>query len=614
MVKPALCLASVLVSGLCMASSHPIATTDVPDWASQALAGLGATGQPGAKMGRMEAATAVFELARKWSDLADASRQAALKATEALQGQAGSIAGQAVREAALRVEASSTEREDLLKLVQEFERELEALGLDVGELRVRIEGLKSRTARLEGRSEGICVYGDATLFAWSGNSLAGLPGLALSGQSVGVRRGTSQGKPSGLGSDLAVLHEWSIGIEGQAAKGISFRGVLAAGNMLNTFGSLRGITPLPALGEGQSDVYVDEASGRASAAILGQGLSAEAGRTKVQMIPYVLRLSDRTPYWRSQRTDSGDYRLDGIRLEAKRGRWEVLAFGGRLAGQSMGQGTPLTPGTIRIPGLPAAAQADRVAGVMSTLAFRGGKLRTAWLEAGSDTLAGGRFNRLQSAGFQADGERGKLKWSAGASTLAVLNGRQVVKSRDSSVLHASLDYSTARAGASLAWRDVDTYFRSMGSGGRFASLFGPTGVRHFAGRAWVRALPTVRLTAGFDNYAGRPASDGRTGTLLIGKGETAASVVFEVLWQTAPDFSLGLDFEDAVWRLQGRNHPRQRWITLNTNWTASPQASLRSFVQWSEADDFGTGVFAGLGLGASRYRGLLVGTQLSLRY
>lgn len=521
--------------------------------------------------------------------------------------------GKAVED--LRVLGEALERaeyqmDQLLRLSREFQQELASLGIDADAASAKLGDLQSRTSALESAKPGVKISGDLHVVALAGASAEGRFGLAISGHKLGVGSGSYLGQTRGLLGDLNLMHEGSIGMDFSSGSGVTGRAVFAAGNLLGTFGSLAGITPGASFHPKDSDLYIGELNARYQARSVG----LQAGRLKHSSLQFVYRRSDRTPYLRIEHWDDGQFLIDGVKLDWKGLGGVTHLYGGRSLAESFDDKNPLTPISIRVRGLNQSAPTDRVLGIDSSFS-------TPWLQgtgaihiSESDTRANGRFNNMASMGLELRRKAGGLNLRGGIAKSTVRDGDRVVKDSRTNAVYLEASYSAGGTSATVQYRSIDASFANPGSWGRVGTLNTPTGYRGLQVFGGHRLNEKLRLNGRLELLAGDD-SRGVEGTTRLKDGDRVVGWTLGAEYGAAKGFTLDASLERWDWDFKSGPGAHQQWLTLGANWSLSAASTARIFLQLSEASDQGSGFFEKYGLGAaSRYRGSLVGSQLSFRF
>jgi uncharacterized protein (UPF0335 family) len=511
-----------------------------------------------------------------------------------------------------RVDGLEAGQADLKKLVAEFEKELAGLGVDVDAMKKDIADLDSRVTTLEKIKPTVSISGDVNFLVLGGYSTDGNFGLSQSGESLGRGRVAPFGKV-GADKDLSVLHEAGITLSSTNETGPKFKGTFVLGNMLDTFGSLRGGTPGGTFAEQTSDIAVYELYATFDNSVFGQGFSAVVGRFGHKNQEYILNRADRTTYYKSDRYDNGKYIIDGAALTFALFGSKTNLYGGKLQATSFNSNTMLSPIAFRLASGGGTAVAHRVLGVDSGLKAGPVDLSVAAQYLDSDTPGTG-FNKLFVYGGEASTKVAGLGVKAAFAESVFQQGNKTVKTTGTNTYKGEVSYDGGRLNLVGGYRSVGAFFAGPGAWGRIGTQFSPTGIEGFYGKADYDLSDSLNLYAKAMFYSGLPHG-GTRGNLALGKDDDVQSLTFGATYKLSDAFGIDASYEDVQWRLNNANDPYQRWFTLGFNWGMSEQANMRLFWQYSDADDKGTNVFTNsYGLGANRFKGGVIGTQLSVKF
>jgi len=108
---------------------------------------------------------------------------------------------------------------NLKRLADTFQKELQALGVDVEAMKRDLGDLSDRVGRLEKRRPAVDISGDVNLLVLAGNSRDVRAGLDVDGRLNGV----AGGGPVGLTRDLSILHEGAFTLAGTNESGPTWR-------------------------------------------------------------------------------------------------------------------------------------------------------------------------------------------------------------------------------------------------------------------------------------------------------------------------------------------------------------------------------------------------------
>ena len=630
-----LALGAVLAAGMVAPAMAQDQFPDVPDnhWAYEALKNLKDKclfGYPDGlyrgnrPMSRYEFAVAVNQcyqmLTGRISGLEDQ-----IKALEGMiKGQDNSGLGalkDQMEALAKRVGTLESGHAELKKLVGEFEKELASLGVDVDALKKDVADLDARLKKLEAAKPSVLISGDVNLLVLGGFSSSGRFGSTTTGIPVGIGdAGTAYaGQNVGVTRDLTVLHEAGLTLKGTNEEGPKWHTTFVVGNMLNTFGGLRGRSaetggaPMAGFVEGAGDIHIQELVVSFDSSLFGRGFSAQLGRVGHSTLDNVFKRADRTPYYVADRYDNGKYYFDGGILSFNVAGSSINLFGGRTNPTST-NGTVLNNPMVAW-GKPGPATNSHVMmGADTSIKLGPADLALAYTVFDSDNFAIGTVNQLEAYGAKLSFDVNGIKASVGASRTDLNRNQHDIKTKDANFFSADLAYSADKWGISGGWRNVEAWYAAPGAWGRLGTVWSPTGIKGFHGKAWFKPTDSLKVYATGQFYEGDQATDGKIGSANLRNVDDIQSVVFGFDYKVNETFSFYGSYEDVVWKLAGLPDPNQRWYTIGTNWDMSSASSLRFFFQYSDLDSKGLG-WGPLGLmPVNRFTGGLIGTQLSLKF
>ncbi len=227
-------------------------------------------------------------------------------------------------------------------LVTEFKSEIEAMGIDLGEVKKGLSALDDRVERLEKGKLPVDVKGNLDTVMLGGYSSGHLFGLTVDGRPTGVAQGADtsgsldNAAKAGLTKDAVVLHELAITLTDNLHTDPTWRIIGVVGNMVGptAFGGQNvpesGV-PFTAGGEA---IYIQNASVKFEGNIKRLPYRVEMGRFNHRDTPYTFQRPDSTPYFTNDRWDNGAWTLDGATLRIGEGTKSADFFVGRTASES----------------------------------------------------------------------------------------------------------------------------------------------------------------------------------------------------------------------------------------------------------------------------------------
>ena len=615
-----LALSAVLGMALVMPAFAQDNFPDVPDnhWAYEAIGALKEAGclvgypdglyRPNRPMSRAEFAAATYACWQKmmsmWGDID--SRLKALEGDTGGDTQSLADAIKALRADVDGMKGWGNRVADLERLTKEFRSELTALGADVKKMQEGLSSLEDRVSALEKIKPAVDIHGNIDFLVLAGHSTDGNAGLTQGNRVVGI---DDNGFKAGLAKDFTVLHEAAFMIKGTNEEGPKWETTIVAGNMLGGGGFVKGDlgnfnTQNAGLGfqAGSGDVYINTASVTFDTAMLGQGFNAKIGRVGHQVGSYLWKRSDFTTYFKNDRWDNGDFYFDGGILSFDFGQADLKVFGGSNSGVNSINNVAINPiGAV-----------DRTLGVqlMFPVGDMGG-VNLAYLWHDSDTFVAPGANRLNVFGGELKLKFDQLELFGAYSQANTANNNSNVNDDDNTAYDVRLAYDGGSWGARAGYKSVEQNFFAAGSWGRIGNQWSPRNIKGFYGGVWFDASEQMTLwakgqfmepeanTAGF-NYT----NFDKMNAFMVGLD-----------YQIAENWGAMFSYEDVRFdAIGGGGDPTQRWYTLGFNYGMSANSSVAITYTFSDLDFKGANGAALDPTGRNRYKGGLLGTQVSVKF
>ena len=227
--------------------------------------------------------------------------------------------------------ATKADVDALRKLVDEFQNELAALGVDVDALKRDVCALTARVDALEAEMRRVRFSGDVNVFGIASDHRSGL----ADAQDLDQR---TINDFDTLGRSISVVKDFDLNIVGRISDTTNANATINYGNYLNYLAFVddyvntdrptsKGPGTLPRSGSIDADtlsdnffpyyLYINSA--------LGKG-QLNLGRFPIQFTPYTLKKIDVDSYTSILKTDSGNYPMDGAMLSNKFGGVDVTLF------------------------------------------------------------------------------------------------------------------------------------------------------------------------------------------------------------------------------------------------------------------------------------------------
>jgi hypothetical protein len=391
--------------------------------------------------------------------------------------------------------ASKSDVDMLRKLTGEFQNELNALGVDVDNLKKRLDGLDGRVKKLEDIVNKLPkVGGSFNVYARANGRSSGVNGGAvntlLDRDGFGVT-----GSNKTLLNDARALHDANIdlGFTPDAKTSLNIR--INHGNYLNyIYGNNRGSGAN--LGQ-QTTIWSAVLGTSANLPILGE-TKLNVGRVPTQFTPYTFKLVDPDQYLENENTDSGNIPVDGVVADASLGKIGIKAVVAKIDPINFGSNLPNKAYTV------GATSGGSIAGPVG-LPFNSGQTGTAPIEqvAGAHlTLPVGKFN-LSATGL-AFGTRGLgtqgYVYGGGVDTNLFGFGVMGSYNRSENDVPGSRANNTAtdiaasrgfgKLNLTVGSRNIERNFNAPGSWERLGTYQNPTDIEGFYGKA---SIPVGKL-------------------------------------------------------------------------------------------------------------------------
>jgi len=559
---------------------------------------------------------------------------------------------------------------NLKKLADQFQKELASLGVDVEGLKKDLADLAKRVGVLEAHRLPIDIHGDVNLFMMAGGSSSHRPGITVDGRPVGVADTVFAGPtfvPVGMTQDLTMFHELGLHISSNNETGPKWHATMVTGNMLGdasgpgspggffsagAFPSQSGTSSGAGFHEANESVYFQDLAVDFDTSIIGQGFSAELGRTSYSVDPYIFQRPDVTPYYSNDRWDNGKWMIDGGVLGFHFGNGGVKfdVFAGRNSPQSATNGVILqpmnvgvrvwTPGDPRPVGLTGGGTVTALFPVDQSLGLNlnvplgtNGKLDLAyiWLESNTGLNAGVTRLANREAVFGGD-----LKWNFGAITFDggysqtnITNGSKNVVNKDNWAWHAGLAYENSKWGATVAYRAIDPFFAAPGDWGRIGLWWNPTDIQGPQASVHINLTDQLKLSASGEWDSGvKNSFASPTGGTFFGMqtndhvNRYTADLGYRV--NDAWNVSFGVEWVDWMLKVSPNTpgivsgptigNPAERWYNIGLGYNLSDMARLNFLWQISDYDAKGQTGFNPFGNALGRATGSLLTTQLTIKF
>lgn len=239
--------------------------------------------------------------------------------------------------------ATKDEVAELRRLIEEFRTELTTLGVDLNNVKKRVDALEGRVTAIENEMKRVKISGTINLMGRANNRFSkdidlgnGLTrGAAGIVDQDGYRVTKNPGR-GGLLADARVLHDMDLTIKARLSDVATATAIVNFGNYLpylGSIGSYSGVRSDRAVGAGAGTVSQDQAQSiyRLSVdtplKLFGSvNMNLSVGRIPLQLTPYTLKLIDVDQYFYNDKTDLGDIPVDGGKVNLNVGPVAVTGF------------------------------------------------------------------------------------------------------------------------------------------------------------------------------------------------------------------------------------------------------------------------------------------------
>lgn len=248
-----------------------------------------------------------------------------------------------VRKGDLANFATKDEVNELRRLIEEFKTELTTLGVDLNNLKKRVDALEGRVTAIEEELKRVKITGNVNLMVRGnnrfdtdidlGNGVTRGAAAVLDQNGFRVTKNPGRG---GLLADTRVLHDLDLNIKARLSETATATAILNFGNylpFLNSIASYSGARSDRAAGVGAGQVNQNQAntiyrlSVDTPLKLFGAvSTNISVGRIPMQLTPYTLKLIDVDAYFYNDKTDLGDIPMDGGRVNLNVGPVGVTGF------------------------------------------------------------------------------------------------------------------------------------------------------------------------------------------------------------------------------------------------------------------------------------------------
>lgn len=491
---------------------------------------------------------------------------------------------------------------DMRRLMDEFRKELTALGVDMGQMKKDLTDLDGRVRRLEELKPNVAISGDVNLLVMAGFSRDGTFGITPDQWLTGVGRGSYAGQPVGMTRDLTVAHEAAIRLASTNDKGPKWQATLVSGNMLRTLLNQNALGGGFTLAEGADTMYIQDMNVTFDGSLLGRGMGVTIGRFGYQVGDYLMKRSDNTYFFANDRWDSGNHLVDGALLSFTFGKVGLNIWGGRQGAINAMDGFAVSPQATNVLALP--IQQSMGADITIPLGSNG-SIKGAVIVNDSNTLGfglpTGPANRQTTYGGEVRYGFGDVKLTGKYAETQLLENNSNRLDSNNEAYDVSLSLERAKWGITGGWRQVNSLFQAQGDWGRIGTVWNPTGFQGFNAHLWLKPSDALRIFAKGEFVEGNSTVPG----FGFANGSDVDTFTVGLDYRLSDSFNAMFSYEDAKFQITGiPGTSRQRWYTLGTAWNMSSAASLRTMLQVGDHNLVGGGAF----------KGGVLSTQFSIKF
>jgi len=523
----------------------------------------------------------------------------------------------------------------LESLVNEFRDELASLGVDVDALKRDVAALAARVSALEKEMRRVKWNGVLNTFATATHARTGLP-IDRDGRPL-QPTGPAAGK---LINSVSFVRDMDLTITGSLTPSFTTFADIDFGNYLPAY--LGGVitnyvdvgTERSAAVTGKSDEFIPYYLSAAFA--FGSG-SLEVGRIPVQFTPYTLKLIDVDSYTVNEKTDSGDYPLDGGKLTCKFGNVGLTAFAAKTDENSLlGKGLVSQP-TIALYGTgsfigagtpPGHAAAGHAAGGLDKVNQAAG----ARLSFGTPLKGNLGVTYLQAAGpavgLTSDYDTaeilgGDLKIQLGQFPVTAEYAQSKTKDKapsgaalpkiddDNKAWDGAIGWQPGKLAIDLGYRQVERNFGGPGYWTKVGRWTNPTNIRGPYANLTYGLAPNVSLVANGAFYKG--AKDvAALPDVIDGKSDKLWKAEGGLKWGFTTTNSVNLGIEYIRWDPAdaGAGKTKEQYINIGLAHQFNPSAGLNISYQIIDYKP-GAGVAP---YGTDKYKGGVAVAQIQAKF
>jgi len=503
----------------------------------------------------------------------------------------------------------------LKALVDEFQTELESLGVDVASVKTRLTALEERVAVVEAEQRRVKINGDVNVIARSNIQSSGIGLVDQDGYALGSNRSVF--------GDPQVYNDVLLSITGEVSDTTTAVIKIDAGNYLQTIGNSESFDPASirystfsgaggydATGSEQFDIFRAYLDAPVSLGSLG-GAEGKVGRFGEQFTPYTFKAIDPDSYASTPETDTGDISVDGANVAYNAGPVGIQFFGGKespisnatlaagLNGSTGSRSGAYLPGSVVQGGIntPTGQYIDEASGLRATFGTPDtytigitGLLARVDTTAGPspiDPITGKTYNNLlvygadyngyipglEKTGITLDGE---VAVSATGLDSRLANA-DATKGNDA--WKAELGYGFGPVSLKGGYQVVYSGYAAPGSWGKIGDWTNPTNIKGGLANISYAFSPSIKFVADGQYYQGQ---DNVGQNSPLGKEDHVGTFDVGVKSALTSAYSVDLGYEYVQWDLKNdqtllntHGNPTEQYITLGVGHPINKNSDVR---------------------------------------
>ncbi len=515
----------------------------------------------------------------------------------------------------------------LMSLTDMFQRELASLGMDVGQIKARLDALGKRVDAIEGRLDRMIKFnGDAFFLYRNDQSTNGFADYS----------GAFRAKNNRVLQDDNTVHDFHLEMTGNLAGGVKFHGDFVSSNYLSYRGNTLSGGPFATSNAPltqRNTLY--EANVAIPIGYFGNNTQLIVGRYRHQVTPLTMYRPDYDAYSDVPWYDDGNYVQDGVKLTSKFGSvssslWTGSStsvvldaagelFNSPLVGSFAGSnpfgafGKPI--GLVNLGQIPSSQNSGVHLGLPLA---KFGELGLTMIDFASNngqksfTGVASPFNNVVVYGANLKvNPIGRLTVNAEASksvTQVSFDRGDGQSNEDNNAYTLNVGYNSGAVHAQAGYQYIDPRFQAPGYWNKIGNWYNPTNVRGPFVRLGYNFTDKLQGHLGADYLEGarnRPAiaGSGATGLTI---GDNIYRVTGGVKFHLSKVVTLSGDYEGVMYdlgpktSLSGfRSRPTEQYITVGAGLNLTGNTVLKLAYQLISSDNQGFGFNSGFDGGHS---------------